>query len=126
MGEIELLHPPQILEGKPAHIRKLSPEIGREAFHHGISPASRLLFFHDAPPNVPVEQDKLMIDCAGSRDSSAKDALLQGRKECRVIRGWQRCSQRWISLSSAAELRSNSAKVDLISAPFFLRNSSVS
>jgi hypothetical protein len=87
MREVELLHSPEILEGKPAHVREISAEIGGEAFHHGIAPTRRLLLFHDSPPDVPVKQDEITVNRAGGGNVCMKNAILQRREEGRVIGG---------------------------------------
>ena len=84
-------------------MRELSPRLSREkslivfgadthslrsesAFCHGIASSRPLLFLNDAPPNVSIEQDKLTVNRAGRGNVGVNNAVLQRRKEGRVIR----------------------------------------
>jgi hypothetical protein len=79
---VKLPHPPDIRRRKAGHTRELAPQVGREPFHHGITPTLRGLLFNDGPAQIPIEQHQVPVDRAGGRSAGRQDPFLQlGHKE---------------------------------------------
>jgi hypothetical protein len=74
---VKLPHPPDTVGRESPHAGEGPPQVTGNQFHHRIAPAVRLLFLHNPPANVPVEQDGLMGNGPGRCNAGGNHPGLQ-------------------------------------------------
>jgi hypothetical protein len=87
MGQVELAHPPEILDGEASNVRECPDQVAGEPSDDGVSPPRVGLLLDDGRSEVPIEQHGLPADRANGLDARGLDPRLQRGQERRVVVG---------------------------------------